>query len=161
MNLDYNVIFTGLMAPVALLLVRTLLDLSIAHYFVKYFWWVPVRSLFRDHPPDLSGKWEQSWGAGVSKRFGDPIDRHSYTTIRQFGKYVYAEYDSKGQVYVFFGRIQGLYVIAEWYDKSDKYAYFGAAQLRIIDAKTLEGLYVGHSHRDNKVGSAEWDWKKH
>jgi len=160
MDLDYNVIATGLAAPISLLIVRILLDLSIAHYLVKYFWWVPVRSLFRDHPPDLSGKWEQTWGAGGSKNFDEAVDRHSYTTVRQFGKYVYAEYDAKGQAYIFFGRIQGAYLIVEWYDKADKYAYFGAAQLRIISTKVLDGLYVGHSHRSGEVGAASWNWRK-
>ena len=161
MNLDYNVIATGLAAPVAVLVVKTLLDFSLAHYFVKFFWWLPVRGLFRDHPMELSGKWEQVWGSGGSPNFIEATDRHSYTTIRQFGRYMYAEFDSKGRTYCLFGKIRGSYVIAEWYDREDKHAYFGAAQFRILDARTLEGLYIGHSRRTATVGQDTWNWLKH
>ncbi|MRV76777.1 hypothetical protein GJ700_34210 [Duganella sp. FT92W] len=106
MSLDYNVIATGLIAPVAVLIVKTLLDFSLAHYFVKYFWWLPVRGLFRDHPVDLSGKWEQEWGAAGSDKFQQITDRHSYSTIRQFGSYIYAEFDAKGEAYCLFGKIK-------------------------------------------------------
>ena len=164
-TLDYNVIATGLItglaAPVAVLLVKTLLDFSLAHYFVKYLWWLPVRGLFRDNPIDLTGKWEQVWGSGGSQTYQDPTDRHSYTTIRQFGRYVYAEFDAKGDTYAFFGKIRGAYLIAEWYDIKDKYAYFGAAQFRIVDRKNMEGLYVGHSRRTAAVGQDAWHWRKH
>jgi hypothetical protein len=159
--LDYNVIATGLAAPVALLLVKLLLDFSLAHVFVKYFWWLPVRSLFRDQPIDLGGKWEQTWESGGSPNYQQPTDRHSYATIRQFGRYIYAEFDAKGDSYCFFGKIRGSYIVAEWYDKNDKHAYFGAAQFRIVDKKAFEGIYVGHSRRTAAVGQAEWKWWKH
>jgi len=161
MNLDLNVIATGLVAPIAVLLVKILLDFSLAHYFVKYFWWLPVRSLFRDHPPKIAGKWEQAWGAADSPSFQQSTDRHSYTDIKQFGCYIYAEFDAKGQTYCLFGKIRGSYVVAEWYDKSDRHAYFGAAQFRIINSKILEGRYIGHSQRTGLVGSDEWKWQKH
>jgi hypothetical protein len=64
MKFDTNVIFTDLASPVAVLFVKALLDFSLVHWFVKYFWWVPVRSILRDRYPNLSGKWEQVWGAG-------------------------------------------------------------------------------------------------
>lgn len=160
MNIDLNVIATGLAAPVAVLIVKTLLDLSLAHWFVKYFFWLPVRGFFRDHPQDLSGKWEQTWEPGGSETFINPTDRHSYTNIKQFGRYVYAEFDSKGRTYCMFGRIRNGYVIGEWYDKADRYAYFGAMQLRIAGGNVLKGLYIGHSFRTSEVGYDEWNWKK-
>lgn len=161
MNIDLNVIATGLAAPVAVLLVKTLLDFSLARCFVKYFYWLPVRGLFRDRPQDLSGKWEQTWEAGGSETFNNATDRHSYTYIRQFGCYVYAEFDSKGRKYCMFGKIQNGYVIGEWYDKANRYAYFGAMQLRIAGGNVLKGLYIGHSFRTSEVGHDKWNWQKH
>lgn len=160
-NIDLNVIATGLAAPVAVLLVKTVLDFSLAHCFVKYFHWLPVRGLFRDHPQDLSGKWEQTWESGGSESFRNATDRHSYTNIKQFGRYVYAEFDSKGKAYCLFGRIRNGYVIGEWYDKADRYAYFGAMQLRIVGGEVLKGLYIGHSFRSGEVGNDAWNWHKH
>ncbi len=160
MTFDYNVIATGLVAPVAVLLVKTVLDFSLAHAFVKYCWWVPIRGVSRDNPPRISGKWEQLWGAAGSGDFEKDIDRHGHTTIRQFGRYCYAEFYAKETKYCMFGKIQNSYVIGEWYDKEDKRAYFGAFQLRIIDGKTLEGRYVGHSRRKCIVQQDEWIWTK-
>lgn len=160
MNLDLNVIATGLAAPVAILLIKTILDFSLAHYFVKYFSWLPVRGLFRDHPQDLSGKWEQTWESGGSSTYQDPRDRHSYTNVKQFGRYIYAEFDSKGRTYCMFGKIQNSYVIGEWYDKNNKHAYFGTLQLRIVGGDVLKGLYIGHSFRTSEVGHDSWNWQK-
>lgn len=161
MNLDLNVVATGLAAPVALVIVKAVLDFSLAHCFVKYFHWIPVRGLFRDHPQDLSGKWEQTWGPGGSADFSDATDRHSYTSIKQFGRYLYSEFESKGRTYCMFGRIRNGYVIGEWYDKADRYAYFGAMQMRVIGGAALKGLYIGHSFRTGEVRQDIWNWRKH
>lgn len=160
MPFDLNVIATGLAAPVAVLIARTLLDFSLAHVFVKWFWWVPVRGIFRDAPPSLSGNWEQRWEAAGSQDFVVDTDRHSHTTLRQFGRYCYAEYYSKGVLYCLFGKIQNSYLIGTWYDKQDKHAYFGAFQLRIVDGQTLEGKFVGHSKRNSLVQQDDWNWTK-
>lgn len=160
MSIDLNVIATGLAAPVAVLVVKTLLDFSLAHIFVKWFWWFPVRGIFRDAPPDLSGPWEQKWESAGSPDFQNETDRHSHTKLRQFGRYCYAEFYSKGILYCLFGKIESRYVIGSWYDKKDKHAYFGAFQLRVIDGETLEGKYVGHSRRTCVVQQDNWKWKK-
>lgn len=161
MTFDYNVIATGLAAPVAILLVKTILDFSLAHYFVKYFSWLPVRSLFRDQPQSLAGKWEQTWEAAGSPSFEDATDRHSYAEIKQFGRYIYSEFEAKGRTYCLFGKIRGGYIIGEWYDKADKHAYFGTVQLQVLGSKNLKGLYVGHSHRTGMVGYDNWGWNRH
>lgn len=160
MTLDYNVIATGLAAPVAVLLAKTLLDFSLAHYLVKYLSWLPVRGLFREKPTNISGNWEQVWGPAGSHDFQLDIDRHAHTKIFQFGRYCYAEFYAKGVLYCLFGRIQNSYLIGDWYDKKDRHAYFGALQLRIVDSKTLEGKYIGHSRRKSVVQQDEWNWKK-
>lgn len=160
MSLDPNVIATGLVAPIAVLIVKTLLDFSLAHILVKWFWWIPVRGIFRDAPPDLCGDWEQQWEPAGSLDFQSHTDRHSHTSLRQLGRYCYAEFYSKGVLYCLFGKIENAYLLGTWYDKNDKHAYFGAFQLRIIDGKTLEGKYVGHSRRICSVQQDDWKWKK-
>nr|WP_319528685.1 hypothetical protein [Pseudomonas laurentiana] len=158
--IDWNVIATGLIAPGAVLCIKTLLDFSLSHYFVKYFHWLPVRGFFRDRPPKLTGKWEQVWEAPGSPNFTEVVDRHSYTHIKQFGRYVYAEFDAKGRNYCVFGVVKNSYITGEWYDRDDNHAYFGTLQLKIIDASNLEGLYIGHSHRTSLVASGRWVWRR-
>lgn len=55
MSIDWNVIATGLLAPVAVLIVKTILDFKSAPLFVKYFWWIPVRGMFRSKPIKIAG----------------------------------------------------------------------------------------------------------
>lgn len=160
MSFDLNVVVTGLAAPVAVLFVKTLLDFSLAHVFVKYFWWLPVRGLFRDNPSKISGKWLQCWGAAGSDSFSEESSRTDETVLRQFGRYCLAEFHSKGVKYRLFGKIKNSYLIGEWYDIDQKTAYFGAFQLRIVDSSTLEGVYVGHSRNTSKVQQDSWKWSR-
>lgn len=157
---DINVVLTGLLCPVALLVVRFFLDLRLADWIVKYFWWVPVRSLFRLRPIDVSGVWEQTWGSAGSESFKLDKDRHSYTTIRQFGPYCYAEFYSKGAAYCIFGKQEGGYITGTWKERDDDSSYFGAFQLKIVDAKKLSGRFVGHSKTTSQVLQDEWDWSR-
>ncbi len=160
MDIDYNVIATGLIAPVAVLLVKTLLDFSLAHIFVKYFWWLPVRGLFRDKPAKIAGEWFQHWGSAGSENFSDATQRQDKTKIRQFGRYCLAEFKAQGVTYRLFGRIKNSYLIGEWYDVDQKTAYFGTFQLRILDSSTMEGKYVGHSRNTCAVQQDGWDWHR-
>lgn len=160
MELNLNVIATGVAAPVAILLVKTLFEFSIAHYFIKYLSWIPSRALFRDNPCDLSGMWEQTWGAAGSQNFENDTDRHGHTVIKQFGRFCYAEFAAKGRQYRLFGRVRNNYLIGEWYDAKDKNAYFGAFELRILNENIMEGLYIGHSSQNCKVQQDLWNWRK-
>jgi hypothetical protein len=160
MNFDMNVIATGLLAPVVLLLVRVLLDFSLARWIVKYFWWVPVRSILRVKLVNISGVWEQKWGDAGSEGFRSELDRHSYTTIRQFGPYCYAEFYSKGVAYCIFGTLEGSYITGTWRDRDDENSYFGAFQLRVVDSKKLVGRFVGHSKTTAEVLQDEWVWTR-
>lgn len=160
MNIDYNVIATGLLAPVAVLAIKTLLDFSLAHIFVKYFWWLPVRGLFREKPPKISGRWIQEWDASTSKNFITATDTQSATTIKQFGSYCLAEYNSKNVKYRLFGKIKNSYLVGECYDVKQKTAYFGSFQLRILDLSTLEGKYIGHSRQTCAVEEGDWNWRR-
>lgn len=160
MALDWNVIATGLIAPVAVFFVKTLLDFKLIRIFVKYFYWIPVRGIFRSNPVSISGEWEQIWESNDSINFPESIDRHSRTVIRQFGVYCYAEFTSKSDSYVIFGEIMGNFLVGEWYEKYDRKGYFGAVQLEIIDSNTLNGRWIGHSKIKHEVKGGIWNWKK-
>lgn len=160
MLINWDVVATGLVAPLSVLVVNYLLDLTLACWIVKYFWWLPVRKVMRDKPPLLAGQWEQVWSSGGSVSFSLENDRHSYLEMRQFGRYLYAEYHAKRRTYFFFGRIKGHYVVGSWSDREDELGYFGAVQLRISNSDLLEGMYVGHSNKTGSVGAAEWRWSR-
>ncbi|MGI8465682.1 hypothetical protein [Pectobacterium punjabense] len=160
MPLDWNVITTGLIAPIAVLCVKTLLDMKLIRLFVKYFHWIPVRGMFRSNPINISGEWEQTWDSNDSINFPESVDRHSRTFIYQFGAYCYAEFTSKSDSYVLFGEIVGDFLVGEWYEKHDKKGYFGAVQLEIIDSNTMNGRWIGHSKTKHEVKGGIWRWKK-
>lgn len=160
MILDWNVIITGLIAPVAVLFVKTLLDMKLFRYFVRYFYWIPVRGMFRSNPIKISGEWEQIWDSNDSANFPESSDRHSRTVIRQFGAYCYGEFTSKSDSYVLFGEIAGDFLVGEWFQKNDKKGYFGAVQLEIINSSTMNGRWIGHSKTKHEVKGGEWQWKK-
>jgi hypothetical protein len=88
---------------VILILLKTLLDLKIAQYLVKYLYWLPLRNYFREKPACISGKWEQTWDSAGSANFQYPNERTSELVLRQFSGYCYAEFVSKGDTYVVFG----------------------------------------------------------
>jgi hypothetical protein len=160
MGIDWNVIATGLLAPVAVLIVKTILDFKLAPLLVKYFWWFPVRGIFRSKPINIAGKWEQIWESADSLGFSEISERHSYPVIRQFGSYCYTEFESKSKTYVVFGKIVNDNFVGDWFDKTDINGYFGAFQLQIIDTKTMKGLWVGHSKIKHEVKGDEWLWNK-
>mgnify|MGYP000507148532 CR=1 FL=1 len=64
MEIDWNVVATGIVAPVAAILLKTLLDFSLARGLVKYLGYIPFRGVFRDKPPKLAGTWKHEWGGG-------------------------------------------------------------------------------------------------
>lgn len=160
MNIDWNVIVTGLIAPLCLFVVNFLLDLKVAPRFVKWFWFVPVRSFMRRKPYGLSGKWDNIWHLSDSESFAQDTDRHSHSIIRQLGDYCYTEFSSKGKTYAVFGKIQGSHFIGDWYDLNDENGYFGAFQLQIIDSNNLSGVWIGHSKYHYQVKSGAWVWNK-
>lgn len=160
MNIDWNVIATGLLAPVAVLIVKTILDFKLAPLFVKCFWWIPVHGMFREKPINIAGNWEQIWESAGSLGFSESIERHSHPVVRQFGSYCYAEFQSKAKTYVVFGRIVNNYLVGDWYDKNDIHGYFGAFQLQIIDSMLMKGRWIGHSKTKYEVKGDEWTWTK-
>jgi hypothetical protein len=160
MAIDWNVVATGIAAPVAVVLAKTLLDFNLARGLVKYLGVIPFRGIFRDKPPKLAGTWGHAWGSAGSTDFEAPADRTHITKLRQFGRYVYGEFEAKGVTYNLLGRIQSGYLVGDWKDSKDELAYFGSFQLRILDGRTMRGKYVGHSKAKGVVQGDDWHWTK-
>jgi hypothetical protein len=160
MHIDWNAIATALLAPVAVLFVKTMLDFHFAEYLVRYLYWIPVRSILRDKPERLSGDWEQEWGSGGSANYQAVQDRHGNTHIYQLGRHCYAEFAAQQTRYALFGQIRGSYFVGTWRDISKTQGYFGTFQLRIVDSDTLEGKWIGHSAQVIEIRSDNWSWKR-
>ena len=158
----FNVHTLGLFAGFLLaIFIKMLLDFHLAVGVVKYFWWIPVRSVFRRKTPDLSGSWNQLWET-ESPDFATVTDRHGTTTLRQFGNYCYAEHYSKGVKYSVFGRIKSGYFSGEWYDSKSELGYFGTFQLRIVTPNDMRGSWSGFSTENSPgdIKSHIWKWTK-
>lgn len=139
-SVDWAAVATGITALIITLILQSLLDFKIAFIAVKYMSWVPVRSLFRENPPELCGEWEILWGDGGSQDFSSEIDRHGHAKLKQLGKYIYFEFYSKKVKYAFFGHIRSSYIIGEWFDIKDKNGYFGVYQFEIVNSGLLKGF---------------------
>ena len=61
LNINWPSVFTGAATFILILIIKILLDFRIAHWWIKYFYWLPVRNYFRIKPIELSGKWEEAW----------------------------------------------------------------------------------------------------
>jgi hypothetical protein len=159
MTIDTTTVVTGCLTFALGLVLQTLLDLHIAQFLVKYFWWLPVRNIFRTKPPRLGGVWEEYWDAETDS-FPDQRDRHGHVMLRQLGSYCYGEFFSKQITYCIFGQIQGAYIIGRWYDRADELGYFGSFQLTIVDSSNLHGRWFGHSKTRPGIRHGEWTWKR-
>lgn len=78
-SVDWVAVATGITTFIIALILKSLLDFKIAHIAVKYMSWLPVRSIFREKPPELYGEWEILWGDGGSQDFSSEIDRHGHS----------------------------------------------------------------------------------
>jgi hypothetical protein len=160
MQFDLNAIATALLAPVLVLVVKTMLEFSLAHKLVQWFWWMPVRGIFRTKYQNITGEWQQVWGSAGSVQYEDQLKRHSYATIRQFGKFCSAEFKSDNTTYRMFGKIQGSFIIGEWYDIESDLGYFGTFQLKILSNSSIKGKYIGHSQNTGTIGFDDWIWTR-
>jgi hypothetical protein len=159
-KIDWWHIFTVVAAFLIGLLIKTLLDFNLAKIIVKRLYWFPTRFIFRQKPIDLSGDWEQIWDFSENESYSKDIDRHSHTTMKQFGSYCYCEFYSQNEKYYFFGTISDNYVFGKWRDYKDKQGYFGTFQLRIVNSKKMEGKWIGHSKSTQSIYSDNWTWNK-
>lgn len=144
------------------IILKALLDLNLGCFVVKYFYWIPIRWLFRTKPIVISGIWNQYWENTNSERYKEKIGRNSTLVIKQFGKYIYGEFRTNNdENYFLFCEVKERNIIGKWGDKKSDFGYYGACQLRIINAVEIEGLWFGHSHNQpNIINSDKWIWKK-
>ena len=160
MELDWSSIIPGILGFVLGLILKGLLDLNFAMVSVKYLSWLPVRSIFRSTPKEVSGSWEQKWDFTTDGRYINETDRHSHTEIKQLWKYIYAEFYSENDKYYIFGEIKDNYIIGHWGDLKDKEGYFGSFQLRVINSSLMTGRWIGHSKSTQDIFGDNWHWKK-
>lgn len=144
------------------IVLKTILDLNLALYVVKYLNRLPVRWLFRTKPEVISGQWTQHWENDISDRYQDKAGRQSALTIKQFGKYIYGEFRvNNDEEYFVFGEIIGRNIIGKWGDRRNSLGYYGSYELRIIDTNKIEGIWLGHSNsQPNDINHNRWTWKR-
>lgn len=156
MTIDYH-IFIPLIPFVLGIFLKILLDFNLATFLVKYFFWIPMRPIFRLKVNDISGCWTQLWENEKSEKYKDEKDRKSMITIRQFGKYCYGEFKSGKEKYYIFGEITDKTIIGKWADCISSLGYYGSFELRIVDNDNLKGVWLGHSNEDpSLLNSHEW-----
>lgn len=158
--IDWGHVFTAVAAFIVGIVVKTVLDMRLALFLVKYCWWLRPRWILGDDPHALAGTWQHIWGAGGSDAYKNPTDRHSHAVMRQLGRYCYAELIYQGKYYYFFGRVHGEYLVGEWFDLKDKSGYFGAFQVRVVNASRLEGKWMGHSQTTREIRADSSDWTR-
>lgn len=144
------------------ILLKVILDFNLAIFIVKYLYWIPVRSIYRTKPIDISGEWTQIWENDQSEKYKSEEGRKSRLIIKQFGKYIYGQFRANNdEEYFVFGEVIGKSVIGKWGDKTTELGYYGSYELRIVDSKNVEGVWLGHSNSlPNKINSNKWSWKK-
>jgi hypothetical protein len=159
-TIDYSNILTSIAAFGAGIVVKTLLDLRLGIGMVKYFWWIRPRWIFGENPHSLGGTWEHTWGSGGSDAYSEATDRHDHATLRQLGRYFYADYISKKKRYYFFGRVFGSYAVGEWFDLKDRSGYYGTFELRIVNSDCMQGKWMGHSQQSHEIRVDSSVWKR-
>lgn len=160
LTINWTQIIVSALPFAILLTIKFLLDLRLASFAVKWFYWLPVRNIFREKPAQIDGDWEHVWQAGGSLSFHEEKSRVGHTTMRQLGSYCYAEFYSNLRRYAFFGSIKGNYIVGEWYDIKDNAGYFGVFQLEIITSSRLNGLWLGHSKVGREIRHDLSQWTK-
>ena len=158
--INWESVLTGSLTFIIILAIKLILDFKIAHWWIKYLWWIPLRNYFRTKPISISGNWEENWELQSSERFKEDTKRHSHPRIKQQGKYCYAEFIADGKTYGVFGTIMNDYFIGEWYDVDDPIGYFGTFHLQIENSNNMSGKWLGHSKSFHGVRQGEWKWKK-
>ena len=162
MTINYY-LFVPLIPFVLGLLLKALLDFNLAIFIVKFFYWIPMRAIFRIKVHKISGKWQQTWINETSVKYPRQEDTTSEVKIRQFGKYCYAEFGSLNgnEHYYLFGEVLDKLIIGKWADRTTSLGYFGSFELRIVNNNRLEGIWLGHSNEQpDKINSNQWLWTR-
>lgn len=149
--------------PFALgIILKTILDFNLGYFIVKYFHKIPVRWLFRMKTLDISGEWIQLWENNLDNKYTDKAGRQSSLTLKQFGKYIYGEFRvNNDEEYFVFGEIIGKNIIGKWGERKNELGFFGSYELRIIDSKNIDGIWLGHSNsQPNIINHNKWSWTR-
>jgi hypothetical protein len=157
---DWVHVLTVIAAFLVGIIVKTLLDLRLALFLIKYFWWVRPRWVFGENPHELSGTWKHIWESGGSEKYASADDRSDHTTFRQLGHYCYADFIYQGRRYYFFGKVHADYLVGEWFDLKDRSGYFGTFQVRVVDSDNMKGLWMGHSKDTHLIRTGSSIWTK-
>ncbi|SDU67355.1 hypothetical protein [Desulfobacula phenolica] len=144
MNINWPSLLIGASPLIIGLILKLLLDIKLWPPLIKLLSKIPVRSIYRDNPPNLRGEWDVFWES-ESPNFEDAKDRHKTARIYQFSDYCYADYAALDQRYCMTGKIEGSHLTGVWYNKNDNHGYRGAFQLRIGNSKKLTGRWLGFS----------------
>jgi hypothetical protein len=142
------------------LILKTLLDLNLGKIFVKLFYWISYRGIFRTSANKVSGIYKQSWTfESNSNNYSLVSDRQSLITLKQLNNYCYGEFNSKNgqEKYYLFGEIIDRKIIGHWSDMNSKLNYFGSFELTVINSKKLQGIWIGHSN-NNPVEINQHTW---
>ena len=159
MTLDWPSLLLGASPLMIGLLLKLLLDMQLWPKLIKYLSWVPLRSIFRENPPDLRGEWDVFWDSN-SENFLEEKDRRKTATIYQVHNYIHADYAAKDQRYWLIGKIEGSYITGIWYNHSDAHGYRGAFQLRVVNSKLLTGRWLGFSTTSLDINTSLYEWRK-
>lgn len=141
------------------LIVKSLLDFEAAAFLVKHLHWFPTRTIFRKKEIKLAGMWEYEWEV-QSSSYPALTDRHGQTQVKQLFKYCYAEFYSRGEKYIFFGKLSSEYIVGRWYDAKDENGYFGTYELYIKNSNNMTGKWIGHSKEKREINTGSWSWRK-
>ncbi len=160
MTIDWSCLAPTIVGFVLGLIVKALLDHNMAMWLVKYLSGTPVRHIYRKNPHKISGNWEQIWDFTSSSSYGKDTERHSHTTIKQLGGYVYAEFYSRNEKYYLFGEIKDNYIVGHWGDLNDRLGYFGSFELSILNSEKMNGKWIGHSKTTREIFGDKWHWDK-
>ena len=89
------------------LILKILLDLNLGKWFVKYFYWISLRSIFRSKATKVSGIYKQHWHIPKNENYPNPSDRQSLITLKQLNNYCYGEFYAKNgnEKFYLFGEV--------------------------------------------------------
>ena len=159
--MDYNIL-TPLVPFLLGILLKIFLDFNLAFFIIKYFYWFPVRNIFRTKPENISGDWKQLWGNSISENYQSDEARLSKLQIKQLGNYIYGEFRSNNdEEYYIFAEIIGKNIVGKWGDRKNNLGYFGAVELRIVNSNSIVGIWLGHSNsKPDQINHDQWKWER-
>ncbi|WP_148895284.1 hypothetical protein [Geothermobacter ehrlichii] len=140
-------------------IIKSFLDFESAAFLVKRLSLLPTRWIYRSKETNISGMWEQKWEV-ESENYPKSTDRHGHTEMKQFFKYCYAEFYSRGEKYVFFGKLNKEYLTGRWYSADDENGYFGTFELLLKNSNSMSGMWIGHSKETRVINTGKWHWRR-